>query len=849
MHIRNVNTSFFGGLLAAGVLAILGASDAMAQNQSNPLFSPGSILVSRSTYIGTATTVPFPGTLPNNAASTANGLFPNVFNNETPDGSFGVTSPIFIDQLSTGGGLIGTIPVTSLVSSQLSLDVATSFPSKSELGLSLTPSGTGVTFMAYGAASNLLDISNSNTPGHVDITNPVNGKGVLLGQRDIIELNANGNVLVTATNGYSGNNGRNTVLASNNNYYTVGNAGNNGSSVTLAAGTVSFAGSSVTLSGASTTANIFVGTPFTGTGIAAATYVTAIADSTHMTISTPGPASPSGAYVANAGAIQLTGVSFASGSTTITVADTSKLVPGMPLTGTGLVTGAYTLTVTDATHFTINTPTSAASDSGSYIASVSNSMLSDNTGVRMIAKGSRDTAGTGTGILDAANNSLVVGKVNGVFGTTPGYQHGFAVTQLGMTFTGSTSSGSPTVTGLNPTIASVLANNIQLYSGLPFTGTGIPSSTTIVSVDTVANTITLSKNATATGASSNLVAAPAADKSGKDDNFRGVANYNNTLYITKGSGGNGLDAVYQVNPLGGGYVSPGASAGLPTAATAAAANINPLPGWPTGSTGANEGKANGTTVHHPFGVWFANDTTLYVADEGLTGSSASNAAPGGVEKWMFNSATGNWELKYTLAASTIPGYNVAGIGNLQANGLRNISGVNNYNGTVTIFGITSTTGQTLNDEGADPNQLVSITDTLAATALPAESFVVLETAAYQDVLRGVAFIPGLAVTRGGLIRDRRTGLYTQQVTIQNLSSAAISGPVYLVIDSLSSNATFTNATGTTANNPPASPYVLLPGTSGGLALGASASVTLQFADPTNGNITYDTRVLNGPSLI
>jgi hypothetical protein len=108
----------------------------------------------------------------------ANGLFPNVFNNETPDGSFGVTSPIFIDQLSTGGGLIGTIPVTGLVSTQLSLDVATSFPSKSELGLSLTPGGTGVTFMAYGAASNLLDISNSNTPGHVDITNPVNGKGV-----------------------------------------------------------------------------------------------------------------------------------------------------------------------------------------------------------------------------------------------------------------------------------------------------------------------------------------------------------------------------------------------------------------------------------------------------------------------------------------------------------------------------------------------------------------------------------------------------------------------------------------------------------------------------------------------
>src|ERR1700694_3549016 len=31
-----------------------------------------------------------------------------------------------------------------------------------------------------------------------------------------------------------------------------------------------------------------------------------------------------------------------------------------------------------------------------------------------------------------------------------------------------------------------------------------------------------------------------ADKAGKDNNFRGITIYNNTLYITKGSGGNGI---------------------------------------------------------------------------------------------------------------------------------------------------------------------------------------------------------------------------------------------------------------------------------------------------------------------
>src|SRR5262249_23994988 len=185
------------------------------------------ILVSRSVYTGVAGTVSFPGTLPNNAASVADGTFPTVFLNETPDGSFGVTSPIFVDHITRGGGLINTLPVTGMLAAS-GKDVTTSFPSKSELGLSLTPDGNGVTFMAYGAAANLLDVSNSNTPGHVDITNPVNGQSVLINQRDIIELNASGALQVTTTNGYSGNNVRNVVLGSNGFYYTVGNAGNNG---------------------------------------------------------------------------------------------------------------------------------------------------------------------------------------------------------------------------------------------------------------------------------------------------------------------------------------------------------------------------------------------------------------------------------------------------------------------------------------------------------------------------------------------------------------------------------------------------------------------------------------------
>ena len=235
----------------------------------------------------------------------------------------------------------------------------------------------------------------------------------------------------------------------------------------------------------------------------------------------------------------------------------------------------------------------------------------------------------------------------------------------------------------------------------------------------------------------------------------------------------------------------GTSAGLPTSANAATASINPIPGWPLTSTGANEGATDGSIVYHPFGMWFANATTLYVGDEGLAGTA--NAGVGGLQKWINNGGT--WVLQYTIAASALPSYTVNGVGPIQAEGLRNIIGVNNGDGTVTVYGITSTAGATLNDEGADPNQLVAVTDNLAATTQPAESFSVLETAAYGDVLRGVNFIPGVAITNGGFVRDRRTGQYVQQVTIQNETSAVLSGPIDLALDNLSSNATLSNENG------------------------------------------------------
>ena len=154
----------------------------------NTTFQPGNLLVSSSIYSGSAGTVTVGNALPGagGLTATANGAYPGVFANNTVDGSFGVTSPIFLDQLTTSGVAVGSpLNVTAALGNTLS----TSFSSKSELALNLSADGTAVTFMAYDSGVNALDVSNSNTPGVVDPTNldglpPVNNPATPRGGPD-----------------------------------------------------------------------------------------------------------------------------------------------------------------------------------------------------------------------------------------------------------------------------------------------------------------------------------------------------------------------------------------------------------------------------------------------------------------------------------------------------------------------------------------------------------------------------------------------------------------------------------------------------------------------------------------
>lgn len=110
-------------------------------------------------------------------------------------------------------------------------------------------------------------------------------------------------------------------------------------------------------------------------------------------------------------------------------------------------------------------------------------------------------------------------------------------------------------------------------------------------------------------------------------------------------------------------------------------------------------------------------------------------------------------------------------------------------------------------------------------------------------LQEIAPLNNVAVKLGGYVRDRRTGLYSQQVTLTNNTAGALAGPFFLVLDGLSPSATLSNASGTTSVYPPtARPYITVPGSS--LAPGASATVSLQFSNPTNAAISYTARTLN-----
>jgi hypothetical protein len=246
----------------------------------------------------------------------------------------------------------------------------------------------------------------------------------------------------------------------------------------------------------------------------------------------------------------------------------------------------------------------------------------------------------------------------------------------------------------------------------------------------------------------------ALDKAGKDDNFRGMTIFKDTLYVTKGSGGNGINTVYQVGNAG----------TLPAGDTAAlaAVPITILPGFPHTLASGVSSTGAATPVAYPFGIWFANEKTLYVCDEGdgtlvsppVNGNvaDATSQATAGVQKWSL--VNGAWQMDYVLQNGLNIGvpYTVANYPtdlSPATGGCRNMTGHVGKDGIVSVYAVTSTISAS-GDQGADPNLLVKVTDRLDATTPPKSSgksrdslghFVTIRAAQAGEVFRGVAFAP------------------------------------------------------------------------------------------------------------
>jgi hypothetical protein len=238
-----------------------------------------------------------------------------------------------------------------------------------------------------------------------------------------------------------------------------------------------------------------------------------------------------------------------------------------------------------------------------------------------------------------------------------------------------------------------------------------------------------------------------ADKAGKDDNFRGITEFNGAIYFTKGSGSNGVQTVYTIT-TGPQYpatfvpvpnVGPSAGNVLPTVANAGSAAVQILNGFPTDSSRVTGGD------FAPFALFFANPTTLYVTDEG-TNDATDASLHAGLQKWVLDKKTGSWSLAYVLQTGLI-GQSYGPLAGRDGNwpqvtaiGLRNLAGRVNSNGTVTLWAVTAT-NSTAGDTGADPNQVVEITDSIAATT-PAvnETFTTVARPTYGTVYRGVAYV-------------------------------------------------------------------------------------------------------------
>jgi autotransporter passenger strand-loop-strand repeat protein len=199
---------------------------------------------------------------------------------------------------------------------------------------------------------------------------------------------------------------------------------------------------------------------------------------------------------------------------------------------------------------------------------------------------------------------------------------------------------------------------------------------------------------------------------------------NNQLYVSIDSKLNNGAGVYDF----GGTLPTSATA--PTELPGIGASVVLTAGTANSVNAADIGQSVNLSPEQYF---FADPDTLYIADGG--DPKEGGLGDGGLQKWSL--VDGTWVLDYTLSEglNQVPDTDTTG-----TTGLIGLTGtVEGAN--VILYATNETVAET------DQTYLYGITDQLGATSLPTgESFTLLETAAPDTLIRGVAFAPTASAT-------------------------------------------------------------------------------------------------------
>ncbi len=211
--------------------------------------------------------------------------------------------------------------------------------------------------------------------------------------------------------------------------------------------------------------------------------------------------------------------------------------------------------------------------------------------------------------------------------------------------------------------------------------------------------------------------------------------------------------------------------GLPTTAA------SPLTNTGTRLTPAN----NGSGVNYsPDGIFFANATTMYVADTGVPKIGTGSGA-GGIQKWVYNGSA--WVLQYNMTNPNFVSPSLAPTATHDETGFEAIAG-KVVGGVAYLYAVSYTAGD------GDANGFYAITDTVSATSYSGQTFTQIAAApgiqtsgtSPDFIFKGVSFAPAAPDLT---VNATHTGTFSQgdaigdtcTINVSNSGNASTSGTV------------------------------------------------------------------------